>query len=68
MANLEDTVPDKTALPPQQRSEPAIDPNAPAGSEHSLGAESVRDGRPATDDKIIEAIDEEDPAIAPPGQ
>jgi hypothetical protein len=42
-----------------------IDRNAPAGSEHSLGAESVRDGRPATDDSVVEAMDEEGPGIAP---
>ena len=39
-----------------------IDLAAPAGSKNSLGQESVRDGRPATDDSIIEAIDEETPA------
>ena len=33
-----------------------IDRNAPAGSEHSLGAQSVRDGRPVTDDSVVEAI------------
>ena len=38
-----------------------IDREAPAGDEESLGAESVRDGRPATDDSIVEAMDEEDP-------
>jgi hypothetical protein len=38
-----------------------IDPTAPAGSKDSLGEQSVRDGRPTTDDSIIEAIDEEDP-------
>jgi hypothetical protein len=43
-----------------------IDPAAPAGSEKSLGAESVRDGRPATDDKIVEAIDEEGPGVTKP--
>jgi hypothetical protein len=37
---------------------PKIDRTAPAGSEDSLGAESVRDGRPATDDSVVEAIDE----------
>jgi hypothetical protein len=42
-----------------------IDRNAPAGSENSLGAESVRDGRPATDDSVVEAIDEEGPGISP---
>jgi hypothetical protein len=35
-----------------------IDRTAPAGSENSLGAESVRDGRPATDDSTVEAINE----------
>jgi hypothetical protein len=43
-----------------------IDRTAPAGSENSLGAESVRDGRPATDDSVVEAIDEEGPGIIPP--
>ncbi len=42
-----------------------IDRTAPAGSENSLGAESIRDGRPATDDRTVEAIDEEGPGIAP---
>jgi hypothetical protein len=49
--------------PPE--SDPAkIDRNAPAGTENSLGAESVRDGRPSTDDGVIEAIDEETPGLA----
>ena len=39
-----------------------IDPAAPAGSKNSLGEESIRDGRPATDDSTVEAIDEETPA------
>ena len=38
-----------------------IDRTAPAGSENSLGAQSVRDGRPGTDDGVVEAIDEEGP-------
>lgn len=42
---------------------PRIDPTAPAGSENSLGAASVRDGRPATDDSTVEAMDEESPDI-----
>jgi hypothetical protein len=42
-----------------------IDRNAPAGSEHSLGAQSVRDGRPVTDDSVVEAMDEEGPGIEP---
>jgi hypothetical protein len=40
-----------------------IDRTAPAGSENSLGAESIRDGRPDTDDSVVEAIDEEGPGI-----
>jgi hypothetical protein len=40
-----------------------IDLTAPAGSVNSLGAESVRDGRPTTDDSVVEAIDEEGPGI-----
>jgi hypothetical protein len=42
-----------------------IDRDAPAGSEHSLGAQSVRDGRPVTDDSVVEAMDEEGPGISP---
>ena len=40
-----------------------IDPTAPAGSENSLGAEGIRDGRPATGDDVVEAIDEEGPGV-----
>ena len=47
-------------MPPE--SDPTkIDRNAPAGSDNSLGAESVRHGRPSTDDSVVEAIDEEMP-------
>jgi hypothetical protein len=46
---------------PATESHPTIDRNAPAGSENSLGAESVRDGRPSTKDNVIEAIDEMEP-------
>jgi hypothetical protein len=42
-----------------------IDRTAPAGSENSLGAQSVRDGRPATDDSVVEAMDEEGPGFSP---
>ena len=42
-----------------------IDRTAPAGSENSLGAQSIRDGRPATDDSVVEAMDEEGPGITP---
>ena len=40
-----------------------VDRNAPAGSEDSLGAESVRDGRPSTDASVVEAMDEESPSL-----
>ncbi|HEX3967388.1 MAG TPA: hypothetical protein VHW70_05435 [Edaphobacter sp.] len=43
-----------------------IDRNAPAGSENSLGAESVRDGRPSTDDSVAEAKDEVGPDVTVP--
>jgi hypothetical protein len=38
-----------------------IDLKAPAGNKNSLGEESIRDGRPTTDDSVVEAIDEETP-------
>lgn len=43
-----------------------IDRNAPAGSENSLGAQSIRDGRPSTDSSTVEAIDEMEPGVTPP--
>ena len=43
----------------KQKEEHKIDVDAPAGSPNSLGEESVRDGRPATDSSVVEAIDEE---------
>ena len=51
-----------------KRTPPESDPtkvnrNAPAGSEDSLGAESVRDGRPSTDASVVEAMDEESPSL-----
>ena len=50
---------------PDQIKKTKIDRNAPAGSENSLGAQSIRDGRPVTDDSVVEAMDEQDPAIPP---
>jgi hypothetical protein len=50
---------------PTPEENPKIDRTAPAGSENSLGAQSVRDGRPATDDSVVEAMDEEGPGIDP---
>ena len=62
MAATEETNP-KMKTPPE--SDPTkIDRNAPAGSENSLGEESIRDGRPSTDDSVVEAIDEESPSLA----
>jgi hypothetical protein len=55
--------PDK-AVP--MESETKIDRNAPAGSPNSLGAKGVRDGRPATDDSVVEAMDEKSPDITVP--
>ena len=57
-----------TSNTPTQSTDPGthvntIDPNAPAGSKNSLGAESIRDGRPATCDDVVEAMDEEGPGI-----
>ena len=49
---------------PRESDPTKIDRNAPAGSDNSLGAESVRDGRPSTDDSVVEAIDEEMPRLA----
>ena len=53
---------------PKQETPPESDPtkidrNASAGSQSSLGAESVRDGRPSTDDSVVEAMDEEAPPL-----
>lgn len=43
----------------------SIDRDAPAGSRNSLGAKSDCNGRPATDDSVIEAMDEEGPLARP---
>jgi hypothetical protein len=48
---------------PSESDPTKIDRNAPAGSKNSLGAESVRDGRPSTDDSVVEAMDEETPPL-----
>jgi hypothetical protein len=54
---------DRTATAESNPRLTKIDPTAPAGSENSLGAEGVRDGRPDTDDGTVEAMDEEGPDI-----
>jgi hypothetical protein len=43
-----------------------IDRNAPAGSPGSLGSKSDCNGRPATDDSVVEAKDEMGPGVTPP--
>lgn len=50
----------------KEEEEHKIDRKAPARSANSLGAESIRDGRPATDDSVVEAIDELDPGESTP--
>ncbi|HEX3660034.1 MAG TPA: hypothetical protein VHU89_01300 [Acidobacteriaceae bacterium] len=53
----------------QTASEPCsapIDPQAPAGSPNSLGAKSDCNGRPASDDSVVEAMDEMGPGLTPP--
>lgn len=62
MTAIQETNPKKKTPPESDPTE--IDRNAPAGGENSLGAESVRDGRPSTDDSVVEAIDEETPPLA----
>lgn len=42
------------------------DRNAPAGAYNSLGAKSDCNGRPATDDSVVEAKDEMGPGLSPP--
>jgi len=49
----------------KQDSGQKIDVTAPAGSPESLGAESVREGRPSTDSSVVEAMDEAGPGIEP---
>ena len=67
MATTEEETTRKIARNTAPESDPAkIDRNAPAGSESSLGAESIRDGRPSTDDSTVEAIDEMGPGISSP--
>jgi hypothetical protein len=65
MSPTQEKTPNSDAKP-TTKSESRIDPTAPAGSKNSLGAESVRDGRPSTDDSVVEAIDEEGPGITAP--
>lgn len=43
-----------------------IDPTAPAGSKNSLGAKSDCNGRPSSDDSVVEGMDEAGPLTNPP--
>jgi hypothetical protein len=62
MDAVEETTP-KKETPPE--SDPTkTDRNAPAGTPNSLGAETVRDGRPSTGDSVTEAVDEETSCLA----
>jgi hypothetical protein len=63
-----DAIQEKEQANVSKKTPPESDPtkinrNAPAGAENSLGAESIRDGRPSTGDEVVEAIDEEGPGI-----
>lgn len=58
--------PQNAGQPQKKEQEHKIDRNAPAGSANSLGEESIRDGRPSTDDSVVEAIDELDPGESSP--
>ena len=57
-------------MPAPQSQNPSTntpDPDALAGTANSLGEESRRDGRPSTDDTVVEAIDEEGPEVVNTG-
>jgi hypothetical protein len=60
--------PDRAVSTVGKRTPPESDPtkvdrSAPAGEEESLGAKSVRDGRPSSDDSVVEAMNEESPSL-----
>jgi len=63
MATQQETPENIRKVTPPESDPTKIDRNAPAGSKNSLGAESVRDGRPSTDDGVVEAMDEECPPL-----
>lgn len=59
---------DTSATKPASNAEPPAcaqktDPSAPAGTSGSLGSKSDCNGRPSTDDSVVEAIDEQGPAL-----
>lgn len=53
--------PASSATDPSMACEQEINPAAPAGARSSLGAKSDCNGRPATDDSVVEAVDEQGP-------
>jgi len=56
----------RTPPAPETTAHPSTpDPKAPAGAPESVGAESIRDGRPNTCDDVVEAIDEAGPGPKP---
>jgi hypothetical protein len=60
----ESTAPQSGANPnpvPEKNSDKSPNPAAPAGTPSSVGAQSVRDGRPNTCDDVVEAMDEAGP-------
>jgi hypothetical protein len=60
---MDTTTQEKKVTPPE--SDPTkMNRNAPAGNENPLGAQSVRNDRPSTDDSVVEAMDEETPGLA----
>jgi hypothetical protein len=65
-ANQEDSTRNIGKKTPPESDPTKIDRNAPAGSESFLVAESVRDGRPSTDDSVIEAKNEVGPDVTAP--
>jgi hypothetical protein len=56
----------KSATPAADPCSTTTDRNAPAGSKTSLGAKSDCNGRPTSDDSVVEAMDEQGPLLTPP--
>ncbi|HEX4310100.1 MAG TPA: hypothetical protein VHZ25_08720 [Acidobacteriaceae bacterium] len=57
---------DTTARAGSDACSTTTDPSAPAGSKNSLGAKSDCNGRPTTDDSVVEAMDEMGPLTPEP--
>jgi hypothetical protein len=63
MATQQETPENIRIVTPPESDPTKMDRDAPAGTKNSLGAQSVRDGRPSTDDSVVEAMDEETPPL-----